>query len=156
MSEPFEITKPIHANQNVRWFRLGGETKNAILRTIELNNQQRNASIVSPEEVKSLAGTLGLKFRVARSDVMYGLSAHAPEIFESPFPNEKNSFYMMAPVGLNKSGKECSFIPEDSVELTEEETYKLEKNLFSNPWSSSIPLVRVAPIPVQLPNSPEA
>ena len=150
MSENFNdkaSNKPLAANQNVKWYKLGGKSKDAILRSIELNNQ----SDVDKKEIDDLAGTLGLKFLVARTDTYYGYSAHAPEIFASPYPNEEE-FYMMCPVGDGRKDGETHFVPEDATELSKDEQELLEQGLFSA-WAGALPIIHKEPIPLQYPNN---
>lgn len=134
--------KALHANENVRWFRLGGKTQEALLRTIELTDKDETPS---KDELNRLANCLGMKFMVARNDTFYGLSAHRPEVFKSPIPSEENTFYMLCPRGDNKTGSDVSFIPEDSVELNEEEINLLQNGLFM-PWGQATPVLQVEPI----------
>lgn len=145
MSENYNEQNGLNANQNVKWYKLDGESKNAILRSIELNNAEN----INKQEISDLAGTLGLKFLVARTDNIYGYSAHAPEIFASPFPHEEE-FYMMSPIGSGGKDGETCFTPKNAIELNDEETEKLETALFQ-PWSTSVPLIRSEPIPLQSP-----
>ncbi len=140
--------KPLAANQNVKWYKLGGKSKDAILRSIELNEKGN----VDKREIDDLAGTLGLKFLVARTDTYYGYSAHAPEIFASPYPDE-GEFYMMCPIGSGRKDGETHFTPEDAIELSKEEQEQLEKGLF-NAWSGAMPIIRKEPIALEEPDIP--
>lgn len=142
MSEHSE-EKGLAANQNVKWYRLGGTSKDAIQRSIELNDAEN----VDKGELDDLAGRLGLKFAVARTDTMYGYSAHTPEVFASPYPNE-DEFYMMCPIGGGRKDGETSFVPEDATELSDDEAEKLTNGLF-NAWGGHVPIVHKEPIPLQ-------
>ncbi len=134
----------LNANENVKWYVLGGKSKEAILRSIELNTTDEK---IDKSEFDGLAGTLGLKFAVARSDACFGYSAHCPEIYASPLPNE-NEFYMMCPIGDGRKDGETSFIPEDAEEISEEKIKEITSILFSA-WGSSLPILRQAPVPLQ-------
>ncbi len=142
MSESSNHEGGLAANQNVKWFRLGGTSKDAILRSIELNDTQN----AEKQELSDLAGRLGLKFLVARTDTFYGHSAHTPEVFASPFPNE-DEFYMMCPIGDGRKDGQTHFVPEDATELEHEDISKLESALF-NAWGGHIPIIRKEPIPL--------
>ncbi|MGH1377627.1 MAG: hypothetical protein ACRBB3_02285 [Alphaproteobacteria bacterium] len=134
----------LHANENVKWYILGGKSKDAILRSIEINKDQDSAN---KSEVSELSGTLGLKFLVARSDKYYGYSAHCPEIYASPIPNE-NEFYMMCPIGDGRKDGKTSFVPEDAKEISDKKVEQITSMLFGA-WTSSTPIIRKDPIPLQ-------
>ena len=134
----------LNANENVKWYVLGGKSKEAILRSIELNTTEEQTN---KSELNDLAGTLGLKFAVARSDTYFGYSAHCPEIYASPLPNE-NEFYMMCPIGNGRKDGETSFVPEDAEEISEEKIKDITSILFSA-WGSSLPILRQDPVPLQ-------
>lgn len=143
MSENSE-NSGLNANENVKWYILGGKSKQAILRSIEMNEDTNN---INKSELNDLAGTLGLKFAVARSDKFYGYSAHCPEIYASPIPNE-NEFYMMCPIGDGRKDGKTSFIPEDAKEISDDKIEKITSMLFGA-WTSSTPIIRKDPIPLQ-------
>ena len=134
----------LNANENVKWYVLGGKSKEAILRSIELDTAEEN---IDKSEIDALAGTLGLKFAVARSDTYFGYSAHCPEIYASPLPNE-NEFYMMCPIGSGRKDGETSFIPEDAEEISEEKIKEITSILFSA-WGSSLPITHRDPVPLE-------
>ena len=134
----------LSANENVKWYVLGGKSKEAILRSIELNTTDEQ---IDKSEFDDLAGTLGLKFAVARSDTYFGYSAHCPEIYASPLPNE-NEFYMMCPIGDGRKDGKTSFVPEDAEEISEEKIKDITSILFSA-WGSSLPIIRQDPVPLQ-------
>ncbi|GEM_PF-3129829 len=131
------------------WYRLTGKSEQAIRRSIEISESGIKAPM---EEIHKLAEILGQKSPVLEygGDESGQVRAYAtyPEIFAHP-SSGRDEFYMYCPVGYKK-GENLQlvaghFIPEDGIEMSEEEAIGLERILFI-PHGGSVPIVSKDPI----------
>ncbi len=150
MSETYEHKK-LHTNENVKWYKLNEEAKNNLLRLAELTNDGYEKD---KPEISLIREALGQRFAVTRNDIIYGYSAHAPEIYASPLPHE-DDFYMMCPIGSGRKDEKTYFVPSDCEELDKETIEKITNMLFAA-WGGSIPVLHKEPIQLMPPETPSS
>ncbi len=139
----FEALPETIATQQSVWFRLEGDSLQAVIETIALNEkpkQERNT-----EAVNALAERLGLLTGVIRKDTFYGASIHYPEVFAHPL-SSVNEFYMLCPIGLDPRTFELRhFEPVGGVRLKDDEVSSLTNSLFPA-QGASIAFIRREPV----------
>ena len=140
LSDKFD-NRPLQANENVKWYKLGGRTKEAVLTSIDKNSKHE---IPEDSELEELASILGHNFPVRRIEKYYGDCACFPKIYSSSGPNDDN-LYMMCPIGISAHKNQSYFIPEDSTEMPKEE---IQKTI-----DDSLPIISKEPISFPLDRS---
>ncbi len=138
-------TKPLVSTENCCWYRLGGVTKAAVKRAMELDGLDPGTH--DPAELESLACLLGLRTPVLRNTVKFGPAAEYPVIFLVP-ANGEDEFFMMCPRPSILNSKPAEFVPDESIEMSHEGAAKLRHKIFTTKIGQT-PVTYIEPFPLK-------